>query len=50
MTTYTNKEHQSAFHKLKSSFNEIFGKPEVVTQEVKGPRENFNENDFKKSE
>jgi hypothetical protein len=46
----TKNQPQGALHKLKSSFNEIFGKSEVVNQEVKNPREDIIEKDFKKSE
>lgn len=37
---FTKKEQTGGpFHTLKSSFREIFGKPETATLEAKGPRE-----------
>lgn len=50
MEFYTKNQQQGAFHKLKSSFNEIFGKSEVVAQEAKNPRETVIEKDLKKTE
>lgn len=47
-----NREEQSRgpLYRLKSSFNEIFGRPERVTTEVKEPREKNDSKSFEKIE
>ncbi len=47
-----NREEQSRgpLYRLKSSFNEIFGKPDRVTTEVKEPRDRTDSKTFEKIE
>jgi hypothetical protein len=48
---FTKKEQTGGpFHSLKSSFREIFGKPEKATLEVKGPRDETAGKDPEKNE
>ena len=48
MEYYTKDQPHGAFHKLKSSFTEIFGKPETASSKVKPPPETVEGTDFKK--
>lgn len=38
MDSYTMEQQHGTFHTLKSSFNEIFGRPEPVTPVIKSAR------------
>ena len=50
MENYTKSQQHGALHRLKSSFTEIFGKPETVSLSVKPPTEKVEDKDFTKIE
>jgi hypothetical protein len=50
MEYLTKNQPHGAFHRLKSSFTEIFGKPETAALNVKPPPEKVDGNDFTKIE
>jgi hypothetical protein len=50
MEFYTKDQPHGVFHKLKSSFNEIFGRPETGTTGIKKFREEAVRTDPKKSD
>jgi len=50
MESYTKEQTRGAFHKLMSSYNEIFGKTETGTSGITREREDTAGADYKKTE